>query len=148
MLFTIRSPIQWVLFHENQYWNTEFKIEIQKEEVDTSKLNTSLSIYFFLTYQKCFKIICLLDLYHFYNLMCLWLEVMVGEWNRAVISRVKSQGIKEELLSSFLLKAPGIMFPKRKHYTMWFENHFQFFGDILGLQYFLNGCHLFLSIEI
>lgn len=36
---------------------------------------------------------------------------MADEWSRAVISKVKSQGIKEELLHSFLLNVPEIMFP-------------------------------------
>lgn len=36
---------------------------------------------------------------------------MGDEWSGAVISKVKSQGIKEELLHSFLLKVPEIVFP-------------------------------------
>lgn len=71
--------------------------------------------------------ICQLDLSLFYSLICLWLEVMADEWSKAVISREKSQGIKEELLCSCLLKAPGIMFLKKTHYAMCFENHFHFF---------------------
>lgn len=71
---------------------------------------------------------------------------MADEWSKAVISREKSQGIKEELLCSCLLKAPGIMFLKKTHYAMCFENHFHFF-DTLELQHFLKGCHLFLGIE-
>lgn len=34
---------------------------------------------------------------------------MAEEWSGAVISKVKSQGIKEELLHSFLLKVSDIM---------------------------------------
>lgn len=36
---------------------------------------------------------------------------MADEWSGAVISKVKSQGIKDEWLHSSLLKVPEIMFP-------------------------------------
>lgn len=55
--------------------------------------------------------ICELYLSPFYNLICLWLEVVADEWSGAVIFKAKSQGIKEELLYSFLLKVPEIMSP-------------------------------------